>query len=93
MPGETAGLWAGEAVTLGAERVHGVEGSMSTWIVAEVLLTESVVRVMPETGSVKLLPTSRKASSERGEVLGVMSRRVLLSGCETAARWMKTPVR
>jgi hypothetical protein len=79
VPGWTPGLWAGEAVTLGAERVQG-GASMSTLIVALVLLTDSVVKVIPETGSVKLWPTSRNASSARGEVPGVRSRRVLLSG-------------
>jgi hypothetical protein len=43
---------------------------MSTMIVALVLLTDTVVSVTPETGSVKLLPTSRNASSERGTSRG-----------------------
>src|SRR5580765_3127803 len=55
VPGWTSALWPGEAVTLGAERVHGVS-SMSTMIVALVLLIDIVVSVTPETGSVKLLP-------------------------------------
>ncbi len=74
VPDWTSGLWPGEAVTVGADRVHE-RRPMSTMIVALVLLTDSVVIVTPETGSVKLLPTSRNASSERGDVAGVMSRR------------------
>ena len=46
-------------MTLGADRVQGVS-PMSTVSVALVLLTDTVVRVMPETGSVKLLPTPRE---------------------------------
>src|SRR6185295_7159375 len=79
VPDRTAGLCAGEAVTVGADLVQG-GAPMSTMSVALVPLTDRVVRVTPETGSVKLLPTSRNASSERGDVSGVMSRRPLLSG-------------
>ena len=49
-------------------------------IVALVLLTDIVVSVMPETGSVKLLPTSRNASSDEGRRRGGHVEEVLLSG-------------
>ena len=77
----------------GPSGCRGSEGSRSTRIVAVVLVTESVVMVRPETGSVKLLPTSRNASSGEGRGVGGHVEEVLLSGCVSEARWMKTPVR
>jgi hypothetical protein len=49
VPGWTRELWPGEAVMVGADRVHGV-GAMSTMIVALVLLTDSVVSLTPRPG-------------------------------------------
>ena len=93
VPGWTAGLWRGDAVMLGAEGVHGAGAGMSIVIAALLLPTDTVVNVMPDTGSVKLLPTSRNASSESGEVVGGHIEEGAAVGLESDARWMKTPVR
>src|SRR5262245_35730842 len=60
VPAGTAGVLTGLATTRGAERVHPLPAL--TRIVAAVSVTATVLIVVPVTGSVKLLPTSRSAS-------------------------------
>src|SRR5262245_8258551 len=72
VPGCTLALVPGVATTCGADCVH--VAAMATVMVALVLVTDRVVIVMPETGSVKLLPMSRNASSVNDDVCGFMSR-------------------
>jgi hypothetical protein len=71
VPDGTVSLRPGDATMRGAERTQ--VDPIATLIVALVLVTEATVMVTPETGSVNVLPTSRKASSVNEVVWGVMS--------------------